>query len=167
MSTKTQTKNHSGQQGVIHHAFLVPEFLDYERGPLWYLGAGVFILVIFAVGILANVLTLVLAISLFVAVYWILHQRQARPVEVLITEQGIKLGSDFFPYAQLKHFWVHWDPPYVTDLKLEVRRKFQPILTVHALGQDVVTLRKLLKPHLPEVHREESLIDLLTRILRI
>lgn len=165
--TKTHSKLPPTHHGEIRHTFLAPEFLEYQRGPLWYLAAGSVILTILAVGILTNTLTLVLAISLFVAVYWILHHQKPQPVEITITDAGLKIGQKFFAYPQIKHFWLHWNPPYVTDLKLEIHRKFQPVLTIHALGQDAATLRQILLPHLTETSREEPLTDFFIRICRL
>lgn len=153
--------------GEIRHSFLSPEFLDYPRGPLWYLTAGLIGVGILIIGILTHTITLTLAFLLFVAVYWLLHTREARMLDVAITRHGVRVDEKFIPFSDIEEFWIVHDPPFVADLKLRTKRKFNPILTIHIFGQDPLALRQLLTPHVEEVEREEAFTDLLVRALRL
>lgn len=154
--------------GEVQHSFLAPEFLDYPRGPVWYLVAGTIALGILTFGILTHALTLTFAFLLFVAVYWLLHHREARMIKVTFTRCGIHYNHEFFAFDEIKEFWIVHKPPFVADLKLHVQRKLHPILTIHIFGQDPFTLRALLSTHVTEIKdREEHFVDLLARALRL
>ncbi|MFH1546068.1 MAG: hypothetical protein ABIE14_01690 [Patescibacteria group bacterium] len=153
--------------GEIQHIFYSPEFLDYPRGPLWYLVAAVIGVGIIAFGVLTQTITLTIAFLLFVAVYWLLHHHDAKILEVAITRHGIRVEEEFIPFGEIQEFWVIYNPPFVADLKLRVNRKWQPIRTIHIFGQDPTELRDLLSPRVKEVEREEELIDLIARALRL
>lgn len=160
-----QQKAHHGD---VHHAFYAPEFLDYERGMVWYAVAGGISLLIIAVGILNQAITFVIAYLLAMAVYFLLHHREARLLEVAITTYGIRIDGEFFPYNEIRNFWVIWDPPYVADLKITVHRRLHPIRTIHIFGQDPEHLRQLLSSHITEAtDRGESHTSTLIRMLRL
>lgn len=154
--------------GEVQHIFYSPEFLDYERGPIWYLVAGIIAIAILSFGILTNTITLTIAFLVFVAVYWIMHHKEARAIETAITKYGIRYGKDFFSFGEIKNFWIIYKPPFVADLKIHVKRKWGAIITIHIFGQDPVALRALISPHVEEIKdREESTADLLIRALRL
>jgi hypothetical protein len=171
---KLKTKNQTISKlqihhGEIQHEFYSPEFLDYPRGPVWYLVATIVGIGIISFGILTKAITLTLAFLLFVAVYWLLHHREARILEVAITQHGIRIEQDeeFIPFGEITEFWIIHNPPFVSDLKLKVTRKWNSVRTIHIFGQDPTELRNLLAPHVKEVEREEELVDLIARALRI
>ncbi|MFH1375342.1 MAG: hypothetical protein ABIH35_01590 [Patescibacteria group bacterium] len=166
-SQKKQQRALRVYHGEIRHSFLSPEFLDYPRGPFWYLTAGLIGVIVLTIGILTHTITLTLAFLLFVAVYWLLHTREARMLDVAITRHGIRIEDEFTPFSDIKEFWIIHDPPFVADLKLQTKRKFNPIITIHIFGQDPLALRQLLDPHVEEVEREEAFTDLLVRALRL
>lgn len=153
--------------GAIQHTFYAPEFLDYPRGPAWYLVAAVIGVGIIAFGVLSQTITLTIAFLLFVAAYWLLHHREAKILEVAIAQHGIRIENEFIPFGEIQEFWIIYNPPFVADLKLRVNRKWQPIRTIHIFGQDPTELRDLLSPRVKEVEREEDLSDLIVRALRL
>jgi hypothetical protein len=154
--------------GEIQHVFYSPEFLDYPRGPLWYLVAAVIGIGIITFGVLTHAITLTIAFLLFIAVYWLLHHHESKILEVAITQHGIRIEEkEFIPFGEISEFWIIHNPPFVSDLKLKVQRKWNPIRTIHIFGQDPTELRNLLTPHVKEVTREEELSDLIARSLRL
>ena len=167
LNPKKETSLPQIHHGSIRHTFYSPEFLDYLGGPTWYLVAGVVGIGIIAFGILAHAITLTIAFLLFVAVYWLLHHRETRILEIAITQHGIRIEDEFLPFGEIEEFWLIYNPPFVADLKLRVKRKWQPIRTIYIFGQNPDELRDLLAPRVKEVTREESLSDLIVRALRI
>ena len=154
--------------GQVQHSFYNPEFLDYERGPGWYLVAGLIAIIIITIGILTRTILLTIAFLLFVATYWLLHHKEANLIETAITRHGVRYGNRFFAFSEIKEFWIIYKPPFVADLKLCFKHKWHPILTIHIFGQDPITLRALLSPHIKEAkNREETVVDLLIRALRL
>lgn len=158
----------SPHHGEVRHTFFAPEFVQYSRSPVWYLVAGVISLGIIIVSLLAGALLFALAYLTFVAVYFLIHRLESGMVEVTFKQHGVQIGNDFFPYAEIKAFWLIWKPPFVAELKLRIARHYLPTITIHAFGQDPLALRALLAPHVPEdTSRQETFIDLLTRALKL
>lgn len=154
--------------GEIRHSFYSPEFLEYQRGPMWYLVAGFVGLGIITLGVLTHAITLTLAFLLFTGVYWLLHARAPKILEVAITQHGIHVeGEKFIPFGEIEEFWIVHNPPFVADLRLKVNRKWNSVVTIYIFGQDPEELRKLLAPRIKETPRGEALSDLLVRTLRI
>ncbi len=135
---------------------------------MWYLVAGAIGIGIIAFGILTHAITLTVAFLLFVAVYWLLHHRESKILEIAITQHGIRIEeNEFIPFGEISEFWIIHKPPFVSDLKLKVQRKWHSVRTIHIFGQDPMELRNLLAPHVKEVTREEELGDLIARALRL
>jgi len=155
--------------GEIQHAFYSPEFLDYPRGPIWYLIATIIGIGIITFGVLSQSITFTIAFLLFVAVYWLLHHHEARILEVSITQHGIYIEQDdeFISFGKISEFWIIHNPPFVSDLKLKINQNWNSIRTIHIFGQDPTEIRNLLAPHVKEVEREEELSDLIMRALRL
>ncbi len=155
--------------GVIQHEFYSPEFLDYPRGPLWYLVAGIIGVGIITFGVLSHSITLTIAFLLFVAVYWLMHRHEARILEVAITQHGVRIeqNDEFIPFGEIEEFWIIHNLPFVSDLKLKTKRQWSSVRTIHIFGQNPEEIRALLKPHLKEVERAETLNDLIIRALRL
>jgi hypothetical protein len=155
--------------GEIQHSFYSPEFLDYPRGPIWYLVAAIIGISIITLGVLTHSTTLTIAFLLFIAVYWLLHHRPARIFEIAITQHGIRVeeSGEFIPFGEITEFWIIHNPPFVSELRLKVQRKWNPIRTIHIFGQNPAEIRSLLVSHVKEVERGEELGDLIVRALRI
>lgn len=161
-------KTHSVHHGELRHAFYSPEFLEYHRGPIWYLTAGFVGLGIIALGVLTHAITLTLAFLIFVGVYWLLHAREPKILEVAITQHGIHVENEaFLPFGEITEFWIVHNPPFVAELKLKVHHKWNSVHTIYIFGQDPDELRRLLTPHIKETPRAEALSDLIVRALRI
>ena len=154
--------------GEIQHEFYSPEFLDYPRGPIWYLVAGIIGVGIITFGVLSQSTTLTIAFLLFVAVYWLLHHHEARILAIAVTQHGIRIEEErFIPFNEISEFWIIHNPPFVSDLKLKIVRKWNSVHTIHIFGQDPTELRYLLSPHVKEVEHKETLCDLIVRALRL
>lgn len=155
--------------GEIRHSFYAPEFLEYQRGPVWYLVAGFIGLAIITLGVLSHAITLTLAFLIFLGVYWLLHAHEPKILEIAITQHGIRIEeeNEFIPFGEISEFWIIYNPPFVADLKLKINRKWNSVRTIHIFGQEPEELRRLLTPHVKEVEREEELGDLIIRALRL
>ncbi|MFH0776905.1 MAG: hypothetical protein V1936_04845 [Patescibacteria group bacterium] len=168
MNPKTQTALAQVHHGEIRHTFYSPDFLEYQRGPVWYLVAGFVGLGIIALGILTHAISLTLAFLTFLGVYWLIHNREPKILEIAITQNGFRIeGEPFIPFGEITEFWLIYNPPFVADLKLRIKQSWNSVRTIHIFGQDPEELRRLLAPHITEVSKEEELSDLIVRALRL
>jgi hypothetical protein len=171
-------KNQKAVRSVVTHyvssdqetllEFTMPEFLQYSRGPLWYLVAAIVTLGLLIFGILTQSLTFVLALGATLAVYLLTHHHDPAALAVRITEQGVQVGNEFYPYVEIKDFAIFYDPPYLADVKLRLRRRFLHTVTLHLADQEPEAVRQALLRNLPcDTEARESLPDLITRALRL
>ncbi len=110
----------------------------------------------------------VLLLLLFVLVFHLVW-RQPHSVRCEISEDGVSVGATFYPYRELKRFWILYQPPEVKTLYLEFANLFKPRLPLSLMDQNPVAIRHALLDYLPEdLHRdEEPVLDQISRMLKL
>ncbi len=150
----------------IFLSWTAPEYVHYEKSQLWFLGAGVImgLLVVYAI----IVKQWLMAAAFVAAAIALFRFTQIRPElrEHSISNKGVKIGKNFFPYSKIKSFWII-DTTDVKTLNLESLRKLLPILKIQLQDIDSQKLREILKKYLPEQEgREDDLIDKFSRWIK-
>jgi hypothetical protein len=139
-------------------SFLNWEFPDrvyYERGWKWHL----FLVIITGAMLFYSILTanfmFVLVIVLFIVIIVFINRRPEMKVAVSITERGIVVGSKFYPFGDIKKFYIIYEPPAVKKLYLEFK-SFRPYLAISIEDTSPIILRELLLEYLPEDKTKDS-----------
>ena len=100
----------------------------------------------------------------------ILRFRRA-PFDVMfsIREEGVEVSRRFYPWREMKDFWILYRPPEVKKLYLEFKSIGRPSLDIALLNQNPLKIRQLLSEHLLEntEREEEPATDQITRYLKI
>ena len=88
-------------------------------------------------------------------------------MEYVITTMGIQVGERFYPYSQLKAFWVIYQPP-VRTLNLQLTKRLSPQVVIQLGETDPVSVKSALSKRLPEETKRasEDPIDRLARLVR-
>ena len=84
-----------------------------------------------------------------------------------VTEEGIVVNHELFPFETAKTFWVFENenfPPYIS---LETRTFISPHVHIPLDGVDPEEMRDLLARFLPEEKHELTPVDILSRMLHI
>lgn len=91
---------------------------------------------------------------------------QARKTKYLceISNEGIKIGEEIYPFSNLKSFWVDKKTGY---LYLEKKKGFPPYLSLPFPKEIRGKIRAFLKSFLEEVPREESWLEKFERKIGI
>ena len=119
-------------------------------------------------GILSGALTLVLAFLLFAGVYFLLHHEEPRWIPLTVYQHGIAIEGKYYHYNEFEKYWIIWEPPFVADLKLQLRHALSPVITLHIFHLDPQIIRDALGTHIPEeAGHSEAFTDLLVRVLRL
>jgi hypothetical protein len=139
----------------------------YERGPLWYVvagivGGGLLIASIWTGNYLFAVLVLFAG-----AVVLAMSGRTPPEIDVEISPLGVRRGLHFYPYKSIKNFWIVYDPP-IRSLNLVTGSIFGNV-HIPIDDQDPSEVRDLLKNFLAEdlARDTETFSDMVSRILRI
>ena len=140
----------------------------HERGMLWYFVVGIIAVVFLSYAVSSHNFLFAFIIIMFGV---ILATHSLRPVveyEVTIAEKGIKLGEKFYPWKELKQFWITQEAPAIKTLHLEFSG-FRPRLPIPMEELEPDQIRELLSGRIAENtdNTEEPISDWLARILKI
>ncbi|MBU1019356.1 MAG: hypothetical protein ABII07_02970 [Patescibacteria group bacterium] len=145
-----------------------PEYIKHNKGPAWLGTAAVTAAAFVIYAIMTSEWIMALTFFTLALVYYV-HQRQdPKEVEVIISEMGIKVGGQKFPFNQMSKFWIIYNPPFVKTLYISFAQRYKPDLVIQLDEQDPVKLRNVMLTQLPEWEgKEESAIDALIRAFKL
>lgn len=91
--------------------------------------------------------------------------RQPRRLSLTITAAGIRVERRIYEFKELKSFWIAYEPPLSKELVIESKKAIMPVLRIPLGDQDPLQIREVLLRFLPEVEREDSLLDIISKRL--
>ncbi len=155
--------------GKIVYEWWVNEYEQHQRERPWYITMGAAATLVVLYGLLTANYLFVLIIVLFGIIVY-LHALQT-PLQVYfaITEAGIIVGKKFYPYKELKAFWIIYNPPAVKNLYFSASNVVKHRLVVPLLNFDPRPIRQYLNRFVTENTSEEDepLSDKLGRLLKL
>lgn len=148
--------------------WIAPEYLQLQRGPLWYAFALVIVVGLLLFALIQQSLTMVMLIIAIVIAYWVTHDHKPKVQDVIISTLGIKVAGKFHPYSNIRTFWIVYDPPYVRTLNFRTAEKIPRDVRIQLLDKDPAIIRNYLLTQIPEWEgKTESLSELWIRILKL
>lgn len=130
-----------------------PEFRHYEKNLGWYVTfCAVAILIMGFFGIIETDWFAAICIGILTLLALFFATQRPQPVTVELDGKGLKFGTLFFPYKQLKDFWVVQNDRHRT-LNFRTTTYVNNFLIVELEDQDGEQIRQFLRRHLPE-HEE-------------
>ena len=154
--------------GRILAEWTVPEYIKYERTLAWYIVAGGLAIVLFIHALARSNFLFAIIILLFCGIIYLHERREPEQLEFLIVEGGIVLGQRFYPYKELRSFWIIYEPP-VQILYLGVDHTLRKELPIHLEDQNPLVIRKILLNYLEEDldQEDEHTNEALARLMRL
>lgn len=148
-------------------AWEAKEFAQYERNSHWYVLAGLVggLLVVVSLFLRQWLAAGVFALATFVVMK---HADDApRTLTYSISKLGVHLGDRFYPYNELKAFWVFYKPP-VKTLTIQTTSRYKPLRKIDLADMDPLAVQEALKAYLPERPKEsEDFLDKFSRFIRL
>lgn len=145
-----------------------PEFVRYARTKRWYTVAGLLTAAAFLWAVFQSNVLFAILLVLAAIVYVAIGQRRPRQITFTVTEDGVSVERDLYPWAELDRFWLVYQPPLVKRLFFRFKTGVRPVLSVLLEQENPVTVRKTLLEYLPEdLHGEEPALDQLARFLKL
>lgn len=155
------------EHGKILMSWEFSEYPKYERTLGWYIGAtiiffGLLLFAVFTANYLFALIILMVAIIIF-----IYNLKQPAQINFVITEDGIKIGTKFYPWDDFKNFWIIYKPPEVKTLYFDFKG-LRPNLPIYLEDQNPVKVREILLQYLKEdlTREKEPAGDELARWLK-
>ena len=134
------------------------EFEHYEKGAGWYLTLTLIGLMIIAYEIwLRDYFAAVTILILLVIVHFFARQIP-REITAEITDKGVRLNKAFFPYHNLKRFWIV-DHDRASQVQLETTAYLNKTVIILLSGQNPDQIAKILRQYLPETRPNEETVS--------
>lgn len=140
------------------------EFHHEEKSHAWYWGIGIAGgAVVFFSLITGNFLFAILAVLVVFLV--IMYQaRGPKEYEFTIVQRGVQVGKRLFQFVHLESFWIFEHENGHSELSIKSKKTLLPHIKIPLGDKKPAEVRGVLQVYLPEVHQEESLIDVLARV---
>ncbi|MFA5820864.1 MAG: hypothetical protein WC873_02050 [Candidatus Gracilibacteria bacterium] len=144
-----------------------PEIIRYQRGNVWSVVMALLVLGLAAIGYFYNAWTFSLVIIVFALVYMLISREKPKIVTVKLSPIGIKVGTRQYPYSQIKHFFLLYQPPFLENLVIR-QNGFTVDVNIPLNGNDPATVREFLKTKITEKEGEkEPITDTLIRLFKL
>ncbi len=143
------------------------EYNYYPKGYIWktiFFLISLIIIVIFVFWLKNYSLTILTIASLIT--FYILAHKKPKEITILINNKGIKVGRSFFPYKNIKSFWIFYQEKGDKELSLRIKALLTPDLKILIGNQNPIQLRRTLLQYIPEEEHTESLLDIILKIIR-
>lgn len=143
-----------------------PEYLYYPKSPDWYWAVGIISLALVIIAIFTgNLLFAILAIVAgFTIALW--GARKPKKITLCLGGSGIRINERLYHYQELISFWIHYNPPAIKEISILTKSTFLPYLRIPIGNENPAEIRALLTRFLPEKIQEESLVDIVARVLK-
>lgn len=142
-----------------------PQHLHYERGLIWYIVSGAFVLACIIYGIVSGGWLFSILIAAIAGIHWKTHGKPSRERRMRIWKRGFALDEDFTEWKDCAGYWMLRTPAF-SQLTIE-RKRGGP---VHILLGEVnpFTLHEVLPAFVEELpDHKERLLDIILRICKI
>jgi len=136
-----------------------PEYEAKERTADWFwaLGAIAFFAIVISF-ILGNLLlALIIAIAAF-AIY-MYENREPEALRVRLSQKGIQIGDNLYPYEKAKYFWVDEDREGSPQLIVHYERSLFPHIHILIENTDPANVRAYLKEFIDEEEHKKTLAE--------
>jgi hypothetical protein len=145
------------------------EYASEEKGADWYWALGIVAAALAIVCVLfANILLALVVIAAATAVA-LQSARRPRIHRFAITEGGVIIDNDLYPYENMLHFSVleYADETMPPSLSIKTKHVLAPHLLIPIIGYDPVVIYDYIAFHLPEGKHDESVIDRVIDLLHL
>ncbi|MBI2048576.1 MAG: hypothetical protein HYT30_01480 [Parcubacteria group bacterium] len=132
------------------------EHQHIERGSDWYWALGIIIMSSALTAVLLNNVLFALLIVLGGVTLGMLAKRPPAVVEFALGERGLAVGDTFYPYEEMRAFWVSEDDE--PTLLIDTPRIMNPDLIIPLTDVDPNMVRAFLAERVPEIELHQSFI---------
>lgn len=106
--TPSATDTQSAEQGL--YTWQAHERTWLMKGKSWYVYAAVIVVLLLVYAVLTQAWLMAVLISLLSGIVYLYSQEKAPVIDVVVSDRGIYLGEEFYPYTLIKSFWFQFLP---------------------------------------------------------
>mgnify|MGYP001583413297 CR=1 FL=1 len=151
--------------GKVLHEWTISEYDQHERNLAWYIIMLVFGLLLVGYALFTGNFLFALIIILSAIILFLQSQQHPHKIPFKIAELGVIINTRFYPYSELKDFYVIYNPPEVKTLFIETKTSFRPRLRIPLMDEDPNEIRFAMREFLPEdvIKEDEPFSDMIAR----
>jgi len=103
----------------------------------------------------------------FAASIFLLASAKKKPPEAdfVVGPLSVKVGPSEHAFKDIKSFWVEYNPEGTKELSLQLKKWYLPYLKIPLHHQNPVQIRMILLKFIPEVEHEDTILNVLERVL--
>lgn len=144
-----------------------PEFIHYPKNAWWFVGLTVIGLGLAVYFAFRKEFLNAFLFLLFYMIAYYYSKIKAKILEIKIDEKGVTFGGNHISYAQIKSFWIVYEPDVVKTLNFETTAYLNRFITLQLGNTDPEQVREVLSEHIVEdTDRGEQISDKLARTLK-
>lgn len=105
---QSSVSTQSAEQGL--YTWQAHERTWLVKGKSWYVYASVIVVLLLVYAVLTQAWLMAILISLLSGIVYLYSQEKAPVIDVVVSDRGIYLGEEFYPYTLIKSFWFQFLP---------------------------------------------------------
>lgn len=78
---------------------------------------------------------------------------------------SVRIGHGEHAFKDIKSFWVEYNPGGTKELSLQLKKWYMPYLKIPIYHQNPVQIRAILLKFIPEVEHEDTIFDVIEKVL--
>ncbi len=145
------------------------EYQKHQRGFIWFAVVGIVSIGLITWTVVRSNFLFLGIILIILLVIFITSRREPDIIELKIYETGLAIGSKYYPYKNIKKFWVAYEPPLVKKLYLDVEGITRPLISIPLEDQNPLKIRDILIEYVEEdlENDGETASDAWERVLKL
>ncbi len=156
--------------GELLHQWSFNEHIEHERGKVWYIAAGIFLILMCIYCVSTNnflFLVIIIMSSLFIVMF---KFKKPELLTFSIFEDGIKLDNFFYNWDDIKEYYIVYDPARkVKKLYFMFKKITLPGLGIDLESENPLLIRETLNQYIQEntTRKYEHLSDQIERLFKL
>jgi hypothetical protein len=137
-----------------------PEFEKVEKEKSWFIMPAIIAIILCVFSLIIDNYLFVLLIILSFVTFYIYAKKSPRTIKFRIDEKGVEVDGRLHEYADLRSFWLFYNPPLEKTLSIRGKKTFFPYLRIPMDKENPTEIRKFLLKFIPEKRHQESIISI-------
>lgn len=136
-----------------------PEHHHIEKSHDWYWALGILTIAATITALFLGNMLFGILILIAGGIVSIAAAREPQIIPFAITQRGVQIGNELFPYSTLEAFCLDEEHPYGPQLLISSKRIFVPMLVIPIPDEVVDDIDDIIGERLPEDELEEPLFN--------
>ena len=146
----------------IFFEWTAKEYEKKEKSKRFYLVSTLLLAIVIFYALLTNNPIVAVTFILIGVVGFLIIEKDPKPINFAITEDGVLVGNELYAYENIHSFWIFYEVDGPQQLSLHTQSDLTPYIRIPLGDNDPNRIRLTLLDFLPEKKHELSLIDRLS-----